>query len=86
MVTSMVVTSAKTEDQIFELLKRTGPLCMSQIAVDLGISLKSVRVALDALNRERLVEPRPDKDRKLAYDEQEVPWGLSRPAFANRSR
>jgi len=85
MPNSIEVAPVVTEDRIFELLKRSGPLCMSQIAVDLGLPFKKVKSALEGLSQEGLVERRPDKDREIEYDEQEVPWGLSRPSFANRS-
>ena len=77
--------AADVQSEIFELLKRSGPLCASQIAVKLGRPLKSVRPVLDELRTAGLVEPRPDRDPEINYDEDEKPWGLSRPRFARRS-
>ena len=72
-------------EEIFNLLKRRGPLCASQVAVEVGRSLKNVTLALEELRQEGLVEPRPDRDRSMPYDESETPWGLSRPSWLRKT-
>jgi Mn-dependent DtxR family transcriptional regulator len=66
-------------DVIFDLLKRRGPLCASQMAVELGVSLKHLDPALKNLQAEGSIELRPDRDRALPHDEAETPWGLPVP-------
>lgn len=61
-------------NEVFELLKRRGPLSPSQISVELGLLEEEVRSALKELSEERIVEERPDRDPHL-----ETPWGLRRP-------
>jgi len=68
-------------EEVFNLLKRRGPLCASQIAVEVGWSLKNVKVALNELRQEGVVEPRPDRDRSVLYGQSEVPWGLAWPSW-----
>jgi predicted ArsR family transcriptional regulator len=71
-------------EEVFNLLKRRGPLCASQIAVEIGISLKNLELVLDQLHAEGAIEPRPDHDRSLLSDKSEEPWGLPRPSLFRR--
>lgn len=68
----------ETLDDIFELLKRKGPLCASQISVELLLPLRGVIKGLIELQKEGLVELRPDRDDTKNGDEELTPWGLSR--------
>lgn len=68
----------ETLDDIFELLKRKGPLCASQISVELLLPLRRVIKGLIELQKEGLVELRPDRDDTKNGDEELTPWGLSR--------
>jgi len=70
-------------EDVFNLLKRRGPLCASQIAVELGQSLRSVGEALHSLKTEQLIEPRPDSNLSF-QQEDETPWGLARPSWFRR--
>ncbi len=70
--------------KVFDLLKRRGPLCASQIAVELGRSLKGVTADLNEMRAEGSVEPRPDRGRSMPQDEFETPWGLVRPSWLRR--
>jgi Mn-dependent DtxR family transcriptional regulator len=65
-------------DGIFDLLKRKGPLCASQISVELFLPVRKVMGGLVELQREGLVELRPDRDETKNRDEELMPWGLSR--------
>jgi len=73
-------------EEIFNLLKRRGPLCASQIAVEMGRSLRGVTTALEEMRAEGLVEPRPDRDRTMPYDQYETPWGLVRPSWLRKKK
>lgn len=64
-------------DRVFELLKRRGPLCQSQISAYLLTGTRHVDQALEELKRMGVVEPRPDHDPTLR--DIEKPWGLSKP-------
>lgn len=75
-----LASSVDVGEEIFNLLKRLGPLCASQIAVEIGLSLKKIKPILEQLRAEGVIEPRPDRDRSMPYDESEIPWGLSRPS------
>jgi hypothetical protein len=72
-------------DEVFNLLKKLGPLCASQIAVEVGVSLKNLEPVLHRLQTDGVIEPRPDRDRSLPYDESEKPWGLTRPSWLRRT-
>ncbi len=63
-------------DEVFDILKKRGPLSPAQIGVELGRPVEKVRDALKELESERLVEERPDRMQEL-----ETPWGLPRPSF-----
>jgi predicted ArsR family transcriptional regulator len=74
-----------TGEEIFNLLKRRGPLCASQIAVEVGVSLRNLEPVLHRLQTDGVIELRPDRDRSLPYDESEKPWGLIRPSWLRRA-
>jgi predicted ArsR family transcriptional regulator len=84
MPSSSVASAVDISHEIFELLKRTGPLCASQIAVDLRAPLKKIRPVLEQLKQEGVVELRPDRDLNVPYESDETPWGLSRPTWLPR--
>ena len=63
---------AQISDEIFHLLKRTGPLSLAQIAVELDLPVDVVTTSLADLSRERITEERPDHNPNL-----EKSWGLS---------
>ena len=80
---SETVAAVELTEDVFNLLKRRGPLCASQIAVELGQSLRSVAEALHSLKDARIIEPRPDSN-ILFQQEEETPWGLARPSWLKR--
>ena len=63
--------------EVFNLLKRRGPLCPCQISVELFMSPRDVINALGELFTCRLASPRPDRNKKFSFDESEKAWGLS---------
>lgn len=67
-----------TED-VFELLKRHGALCASQLSVELLTSPRTVHKALAELKRLDVVEQRRDRDEGLNQPEDEIPWAIRRP-------
>jgi predicted transcriptional regulator len=73
-----VANSDDILDGIFDLLKRKGPLCASQISVELFLPVRKVMSGLVELEREGIVELRPDRDETKNIDEELTPWGLSR--------
>ena len=75
------LADASMGEEIFNLLKRRGPLCASQIAVEIGRSLKNVTATLEGLRQEGVVQPRPDRDRSMLADEYETTWGLAWPSW-----
>lgn len=72
-----------TLDKIFELLKRKGPLCASQVSIELLLPLRKVMAGLRKLHDEGIVELRPDRDEVNNEDEELTPWGLTR-SFTRR--
>lgn len=85
MLKTSALTEVALEEAVFELLKRRGPLCSSQIAVELGVPLREIDKALKDLQARGVIEPRPDRDKTVHYDKTEIPWGLVRPKlFARR--
>lgn len=85
MPTALADNSVEIRDHVFSLLKSRGPLCASQISVEMGLPLKGVRTALKDLQAEGLVAPRPDRDKSVTYSEIEMPWGVSRPSLFRRA-
>ena len=71
-------TSPVAED-VFELLKRRGALCASQLSVELLESPRIVHNALAELKRLDVVEQRRDRDEVLNQHEDEIPWAIRRP-------
>jgi Mn-dependent DtxR family transcriptional regulator len=69
------IDDKKKQSLIFVLLRSVGPLCPSQISVELGLSLKEVEVALKALQKRGIVDLRPDRDMTKQGDE--AAWGLA---------
>ena len=64
-------------EEIFELLKRRGPLCASQISVEILISLKRTISALVHLEGQQVVERRPDRDIDRRFSDPALaPWAL----------
>lgn len=72
------------EAEIFELLKRRGPMCASQIVVRLSLPPREIDEALKKLETDGIIERRPDRDRSIPYDESETPWGLVRPRWVHK--
>jgi DNA-binding transcriptional ArsR family regulator len=68
--------SERSIEEVFRLLNRRGPLCESQISVELLLPLRVVQVVLGRLRAMGLVEPHPDRDERLRAVKQEVAWGL----------
>jgi len=83
---AMAANAVDVDERVFNLLKRQGPLCASQIAVEVGLSLKRLEPTLDRLRSAGVIELRPDRDRSLSPDEAETPWGLARPALLRKTR
>jgi hypothetical protein len=67
---------AESVNDIFELLKRKGPLCPSQISVELLVPLREVTAALRLLHERRAIEPRHDNRLTQDFDDDCSPWGL----------
>ncbi len=78
-------TDSRISEEVFNLLKRRGPLCASQIAVEVGRSLRNVTATLDELRQEGVIEPRPDRDRSVPSGEYETPWGLAWPSWFRKA-
>ena len=76
--------SGETIDSIFELLKRKGPLCASQISVDLVLPLREVVSGLTALIEEGLVERRANESANNV-DDVTLPYGVTRKLVARRA-
>jgi predicted ArsR family transcriptional regulator len=71
----MVLTS--TQQDIFQLLKQNGPMCASQLSVELLVPLREVNNSLIELKKNRIVERRSDHDNIRKYSSEEQPWGLA---------
>ena len=65
-------------DKIFDILKRKGPLCSSQISVELLLPITKVEAGLKKLEEEGIVELRPDRNDSINRNSELTPWGLSR--------
>lgn len=77
------VTEAQLDDEILEVLERSGPLCASQISAELLLPPKQVGVLLENLQARGKVSRRPDPDRDYNDEsESEMPWGSTRRIFA----
>lgn len=63
-------------DEIFKLIRSDGPLCASQISVEILLPLKQVMIALEELKRRGIVELRPDRNRGFHAEQETSPWGL----------
>ena len=64
------------EKEIFQLLKLKGPLCVSQLSVELLEGPKEITQTLRKMEEKRVVEKRPDRDKGRKYSPPEIPWGL----------
>ena len=64
-------------DQVFDLLKRRGPLCQSQLSAELMVGARKIDAVLRQLETEGVVEPRPDRHQ---VNQIEQPWGLPKPS------
>jgi Mn-dependent DtxR family transcriptional regulator len=84
MPTEMPQVAIDPKEDIFNLLKQNGPLCISQVVVELGLPPKKVYEALHSLKVSGLVELRPDRNQSLNGDD--TPWGLSRPSWFRRRK
>ncbi|MFN7928932.1 MAG: helix-turn-helix domain-containing protein [Blastocatellia bacterium] len=67
------------DKKVFQLLRQRGPLCASQLSVELVVPLKEINLSLDELEKKHLVERRSDRDTKRHYTQEEEPWGLATP-------
>ncbi|HEX9733205.1 MAG TPA: ArsR family transcriptional regulator [Thermoanaerobaculia bacterium] len=65
-------------DDVFRLLKTLGPLCTSQLAAELGLSIKKIKSGLSVLEDQDLVQQSPDRDPHRTFSETEIPWSLRR--------
>lgn len=84
MLTEMPVAAIDLKEDVFNLLKQRGPLCISQMVVELGQPPRLVHEALQSLKAAGLVELRPDRNESLNGDD--TPWGLSRPSWLRRRK
>ena len=73
-----VRSSTDVEEQIYDLLKRKGPLCASQISADLILSLGKVQSGLEKLEGLGLVELKVGHDKTCGEDKIQAPWRLVR--------
>ena len=71
-------------DEVFNLLKRLGPLCASQLSAEVGVKVSVIERELLRLVELGLVEQRADKDTTREYSEPEKPWGIRRPFRSRR--
>ena len=69
-------STVELADRVFEILKRRGPMCESQLSAELVVGLKSIATSLEQLEREGIVERRPDHDQAI---DTETAWGLRKP-------
>ena len=60
-------------ERVFELLKRRGPLCQSQLSARLFTGARDIQTTLEQLEKIGVVEPRPDPKLRRV----EMPWGLA---------
>lgn len=72
--------SESLPEQVFEVLKRRGPQCQSQLSARLLVGTPKIAAALRELERMGVAEHRPEHDKALR--EAEIPWGLSIPHFS----
>jgi len=73
-----VAVSEDFLNEVFELLKEKGSLCVSQVARDLALPPGQVAAALNVLRDRGIAEIRPDRDKTIAHDDDALaPWGLS---------
>lgn len=79
MSTELPIAAIDAKEEVFNLLKQRGPLCISQMVVELGLPPRLVVSALQSLKDVGLVELRPDRNQSLNGDD--TPWGLSRPSW-----
>ena len=82
-------SSEELANDVFTLLKLRGPLCSSQLAADIGVSIKRIEAELRNLKEREIVERIPDRDNSRKFSDNEVPWGLRRlvsTRFPRRSR
>jgi predicted transcriptional regulator len=63
--------------EVFYLLRKKGPLAVTQISCDLVMPLDDVRSALKDLRERRIVEPRSDGEQTEHYNVDLRPWGLA---------
>jgi len=73
----VVRNSAEVEERIYDLLKRKGPLCASQISVDLLLPLREVNGGLQRLEGLGAVELKLEPDTAVK-DRIQAPWRLAR--------
>ena len=64
----------KLAEDIFDILKRRGPQCQSQLSAELLIGAKEIEIALNELKGKGAVEVRPEHLPWLREVEQ--PWGV----------
>ena len=72
------------KERIFELLKRRGPLCQSQLSAHLLVGPKKVDAALLELEKQGIVEHRTEHSEALRRVEN--PWGLATPRIFGRRK
>jgi Mn-dependent DtxR family transcriptional regulator len=77
MPTQEVLNSTEVEEQIYDLLKRKGPLCASQIVADLDLSLGQVVTGLKKLENMGHVELKIGHDKDVENKTQ-LPWRIVR--------
>jgi predicted transcriptional regulator len=66
---------AKTQEEVFRLLTRKGPLHASEISIELSLPVREVHAALSLLRGRGLAAPQHDRTRALR-DELCAAWGL----------
>ena len=72
----------EVEDSVFNVLRKQGVLCPSQITVHAGYSIKQIKKALTALLNEKLIEERPDLGEAQEGSVHEMAYGISRGKFS----
>ena len=77
-MTSKAITPDEkvVKDAVFDLLRSEGPLCVSQIVVELLVDPEEVESALRLLQSEGCVEVRDDHLKGKVHKDC-IPWGLA---------
>ncbi len=81
------VVEAGVVNEVYRWVRRSGPLCVSQIAADLGLGMATVIAALLRLKERGLLESLEEvRDNQKPLPEELKPWGVPRLKWLFRIR